>query len=227
MKKTRSLLVVFENRITQAQLPQFRGAIIRRVGGDDMFHNHEGEGYHYRYPLVQYRVVRGRAALWAIGEGVERVGKVIDAGADLISIGGEEQPLRVAEVRPMQRLVQVWDGSFDYRLRGWLPLNGKNYVEYREQPSVAERVRLLERILTGNMLSMCKGLGIVVERTIECTITWVSEAHKCHYKNVPMMSFDVVFTCNLSLPAYIGLGIGVSMGYGVCTPIYEQSIKQG
>ena len=37
------------------------------------------------------------------------------------------------------------------------------------------------------------------------------------FKNVNMLGFDVVFSTNVSLPQYVGLGKGVSLGFGMIT----------
>ena len=113
-------------------------------------------------------------------------------------------------------LLQVWQTHFNYHLRKWLPLNSENYARYQATNSVAEHVLMLENILTANMLSMCKGLGITIDKNIECSITHIEEPRKTYYKGIPMMSFDVEFSSNMSLPDYIGLGKGVSLGHGVC-----------
>ena len=214
--RVKKLLIVLTAQVSMHELPLLRGALIRVAGGDDLFHNHDGDGLRYRYPLIQYKRIGGHAAVMAIGEGVEHIGSLLNAGCETLTLGSREIPYGIERVEPGNILVQTWQETFDYHLRKWLPLNSENYARYQATGSVAEHAIMLEDILTANMLSMCKGLGITVEKTIECSITHIGEPRKVHYKGTPLMSFDVEFSSNMSLPDYIGLGKGVSQGHGVC-----------
>ena len=62
---------------------------------------------------------------------------------------------------------------------------------------------------------MAKGLGTRIESRISCTITDLSEPELLESKSVKMMSFDLGFKANISLPQYIGLGKQVSTGHGM------------
>lgn len=73
---------------------------------------------------------------------------------------------------------------------------------------------MLENLLTANILSMAKGLGVHFERQVECKITAMEEPRLTTYKGVKMMAFDAEFKSNVSLPDYVGLGKGVSLGMG-------------
>ena len=79
---------------------------------------------------------------------------------------------------------------------------------------IVERTQMLEKILIGNILSACKGLGITVEGEITCKILQTSEPQVTRYKQLPYMSLDGEFKSNISLPNYIGLGKGASTGHG-------------
>ena len=55
MDKTRVLVIKYDNRLSQSEIPLFRGAVIASMDGesDAMYHNHSGESYVYRYPMIQ------------------------------------------------------------------------------------------------------------------------------------------------------------------------------
>jgi len=42
------------------------------------------------------------------------------------------------------------------------------------------------------------------------------------YKNVFHLTFSMNFTCNLSIPNYVGLGKGVSVGFGIVKQLGEK-----
>ena len=59
---------------------------------------------------------------------------------------------------------------------------------------------------------MSKGLGIIINHRIHVRTHLKMESVK--YKSVYLQSFTGEFTTNFQLPEYIGLGKGVSHGYG-------------
>ena len=130
--------------------------------------------------------------------------------------------LEVESVRAHKTLVQVWDSVFTYHLRKWLPLNQENYRRYEALDSIVERYAFLERLLTGNILSFAKNMGVYLDKQVECKITSADEPRIVNYKGVKMMSFDVEFKSNVSLPDYIGLGKGVSLGFGMVVRKYDK-----
>lgn len=221
--KVRTLIILFDNEMPLYKMPLFRGAIIDLVGGDDMYHNHTEDSFYYRYPLIQYKRIHGQAAIFAISKGIEQIGKLLNVPSLDLRLGEEEETLTIEKIIPGDSEIQTSDKVFHYYLRKWLALNSKNYEKYLSMETVVERTQFLQNILTGNILSMCKGLGITIDSHIECQITHINEPRKVRYKETLLMSFDVEFRSNVSLPDYIGLGKGVSMGYGTCV---EKVIKQ-
>ena len=223
------ILLTLSAPINTNQIEDFRGAIIRQVGGDAFYHNHVGTGYAYRYPLVQYKRIGGHAAVLVIGEAVDTVSRLVDGRKTTLRLGNEEIPFEISRVRPGNALVQVWNDSFSYHLNRWLPLNKDNYEEYRRLTALVDKIALLESILIGNILSMSKGLGLTITNPIICSITKLSNPHKLHYKGVDLVEFNAEFECNVSIPDYFGLGKGVSLGHGVCVrkkQNYKKNLEQ-
>ncbi len=58
-------------------------------------------------------------------------------------------------------------------------------------------------------------MGIYFNNKIKVTILQVDEPKVYKFKNIKMMGFDIRFKSNVSLPDYIGLGKGVSIGFGM------------
>lgn len=213
-----TLIVRFNNPISYGEIPLFRGAIINAVGDNcsQLFHNHNGDGFNYRYPMIQYKRIHGKAAIVCIGEGTEEIGAFFSAGNFRLRIGDNREELfEIEAVLPRRTMVQVWDDVFRYYLRDWFPLNSDNYKRYQMADSIVERTQLLEQVLIGNILSACKGLGITIEHEISCRILSIENPRKVYYKGLPMMSFSCEFKSNITLPDYIGLGKGTSMGHGI------------
>ncbi len=210
------LTIQFSNPLSLNEIPFFRGAIISKVPRElTLFHNHEAVGLRYRYPLIQYKRIGGKAAIVCIGEGTDAIGNFFLNADFNLRVGNSEQHLELEKVDAKQVLIQPWQSKFQYTLRKWLPLNKENYEQFMRLEGLAEKVLFLQKILIGNILSMCTGLGIHIEENILCEVTFLSEMHIYKYKGVKMAGFDLEFKTNLSLPDYIGLGKGTSIGYGM------------
>jgi len=73
MIKIRYILVVFTDmKMQPSDIPKLRGYFAKKYADIHHFHNHlPGEGYDYRMPLIQYRIIEGSPAMIGIGEGIE------------------------------------------------------------------------------------------------------------------------------------------------------------
>lgn len=213
--RNRILVVTFANDLPARDLPLFRGAVADTVGREHvLFHNHQGDKLRYRYPLVQYKRIGGKAALVCLGEGADDVGQFFANNTAPLHIGGRSEMFTVQKVSPRTVLTQIWQDMFAYTIRKYLPLNQDNYKKYVAMDSLAEQYALLERCLTGNILSFAKSMGIHFEATVMVKITQVLGTKTYRYKGVKLQGFDLVFKTNVSLPDYIGLGKSVSLGFG-------------
>ena len=219
------LLVRFSNELKTEELPLFRGAVVDLVGedGNILYHNHVSDDkLRYSYPFIQYKRINGKAAIVCVKEGVEEIGRLFAMGEINVRIGNRLECLTVEKLNAHKSIVQVWDSEFAYHIRKWLPLNGENYEKYMQTESLAEKYAMLESLLVGNMLSFAKGVGIRFEKQVVCKITSIDDPHIVTYKGVKMMSFDAEFKSNVSIPDYVGLGKGVSLGFGTVVRKYEK-----
>jgi hypothetical protein len=217
MNRTRVLTIRYDNQLKHSDIGKFRGAVISKLGQDaDLeFHNHDGEGFVYTYPKIQYKRINNKAAIVCINQGADLVGKFLSVSPSIIRIGEIDTELILNQVKADLCLVQRWDDVFYYTLRKWLPFNSDNYREYLACEAVADRIALLERILTANVLSFAKGVGVFFDKEISCRILDLEEPVVTNYKGVKMMSFDIAFKSDVTIPDFVGLGKGVSIGFGM------------
>lgn len=228
----RILVIRFNLTLSVKELPLFRGAINSMIEGGEntlLFHNHTNEshknGLRYAYPLIQYKRIGGKAAIVCVGEGAVAVGEFFSSMQPQISLGDRQEVLEVESVVPDRFILQVWQDVFSYHLRKWLPLNQDNYETYNGLESIVEKVRFLENILIGNMLSMAKTFNVMFDKKVMVKILDMSDAFPISYKGVKMMAFDIEFKSNVYLPDFIGLGKGVSLGMGMVTKIRPKIIN--
>jgi hypothetical protein len=191
--------------------------VIEKVGREEVsFHNHLGDTqYIYQYPLIQYKSLFGRPGIVCVDDGVDEIYKLFQQRNWRIDLLGERIDLEVDRLELKTTVLKVLDSSCDYRIRRWQAFNEKNFREYACIESLGERVRMLERILTGNIISFAKGMEWQVDKPVLVSITDVAWERLNKMKDIRVAVLDADFRCNVSLPNWIGLGKGVSKGFGV------------
>jgi hypothetical protein len=193
-----------------------------------LFHNHhEKGGLRYSYPLIQYKRIHGKASIVCVAEGTGSIGEFFSSlRTKLLKIGSNQEiNLELSNVKADNILVQTWESEFTYSLRKWLPFNQENYVKFQGIEDVKGKAEFLEKILTGNILSFAKGIGVHFDVSVTCRITNMDEIGGMTYKSIKFAAFDMMFKTNVSLPNYIGLGKGVSHGFGTCVQMKMEEFK--
>ena len=213
----RLLEVRFDLPVGYDQISQWRGACAAWAGLEhDIFHNHQTDGkVKHRYPLVQYRRSRGNAAIFAINEGIEAVSGLLQQGEWSILWQNQPRTLRIEQMHMDSKAFGLTSERQHYRIQRWLALNDDNYPEYRQMQTFRERVALLDRTLSANLLALCGGLGWRIPRRFESDITQITRIQVTQAHDVEMMTFDVEFSTDLVLPDGLGIGKSSSRGYGV------------
>ncbi len=218
-KQIRVLTIVFGPEIKGGQVRKFRGAIINKVGRDCvLFHNHLDEReYNHRYPLIQYKRIRRHAAIVCIEEGVDEIYRLFNQPDWRMKIGEDEVELRIKQLKVNKYTMNVWDRSFEYRIFNWLALNSKNYKLFQNQESLAGKIRILEQVLTSNILSFAKGIGWTIpqDAKIQINIKDIVNKKVVEFRGALYSAFDIDFSTNVFLPENISLGKAASHGFGM------------
>lgn len=215
-KRIRLLTILFDLPIQYEELPLLRGAVIQLSQfKSDLFHNHTNEGVIYRYPLIQYKKIRKKAALFSLEEGTHVVNHVFDTGNLQIVLGSKPVELMVDDIHAYPFLVEVGEAQCYYRLENWLPLNQENYQRYHSCATFQEKAQVLENVLKGNLLTFCKGVGMQPDAEIRAVIERIAKEKIVKYRGQIMQAYDIDFSANISIPDYVGLGKGSGIGYGM------------
>lgn len=226
---TKIITIKFRNRISKERIPYFRGAVLKMLSDKNiLFHNHLGkDGFRYSYPLVQYKNIDGCAAIVCVGAGADAVMDFLSNFDSNVKIGGRAVELQIDSIKTDNIEIVVTDKLISYALQSWLPFNQDNYGRFCSLDDPEEQLNMLESILTANILSLSKGLGIFFDEHITCCINDVLRSYPVEYKGVKMTAFDIVFTTDVVLPDYAGVGKGVSIGNGVlCRSREEPEIEE-
>lgn len=218
--QVRLLSVAFDTPIQPWELPAFRGAIALKAGWEhDLFHNHDNEngGFHYRLPLIQYKQDHGRPMLVCLNEGIEELQHFFSQPEWTLELNGREAPIRIAKLDVKQYRLGVTDKSFRYHIRNWIGLRDDNYGIYTRLDGVVEKLYHLERVLQNQLISLLEQLGCPPdpENPVVVKIQQLKDERWVSFKKVKVLAFSLEFTANVVLPDYVGLGKGVSVGWGV------------
>lgn len=225
-KYIRTLTIYYDMDLAQKEVPLFRGAVLKSLGekANILFHNHTGDkSFRYAYPMIQYKRINGKAAIVCIEDGVDNISNILTVNNIHLNIRSHDIKLLIENIETKDTLIGFDNKSHYYRLDAWLPLNNNNYHHYIETEDLIDRISMLNKVLTANILSFLKGMGVFVDQTVEAQVTNIYHQNIINYKNVGLTAFDIQFRTNISIPLYIGLGKNASVGFGV---IHKNNYKQ-
>lgn len=203
-------------RLTENEGHYLKGYIANQFGHmSTLLHNHidTDGGFRHNYPLVQYKVIRGTGTIIGIHEGADLVSRI---GSEIRELDLDGRIIPVHEVDLQQSLATFGvssELSYYKFLTYWLALKQERYRSYR-QTAVEKRSEFLERILTGNILSVFSGVDFRVEERIEVCLSSF-ETQQVNFRNEPLIGFECMFYSNAIIPDYIGLGKATARGFGV------------
>lgn len=182
-----------------------------------LLHNHFADGsLRYAYPLVQYKVIDGIPYLVGIGEGGKLLIQLFLKIKEL-NIGGEIYPVLSKNIE--NRIIDIGDTGelLEYRfVTLWMGLNESNYHKYLNADQ-DEKQKLLQSILTGNILSFYKGIGFRAKQNIMLKLK--EKEHLTQFKGQKMLAFSGSFVTNAVLPDFTGVGKAVSRGFGTIVQV--------
>jgi len=198
-----------------------RGYIAGNFPQYEILHNHGSDGsLLYLYPRVQYRVLKGKGYIIGIEEGVGVV-REIEPMIDHLNLKGKRYSIGQKQIILENVSFGLNDTFVTYHfVKPWLALNEQNYHEYIKAGNKRTRDIILKNILRGNLLSLAKSIGYVVDKQIEVTSLFPEE-RECFLKGTPMLGFLGSFSVNFEIPDYWGIGKSVSRGFGTIKRVGE------
>jgi len=216
MKLKTCYLVLQTDRPVAEDATHLRGYVASLHPDRPILHHH-APALLYTYPRVQYRIVGGTPAILGIEEGAETL-REIGGTIEELRLGNETYRLKRRVAYEQEVTLHPTRGMWHYRfVTPWLALNEENYDRYLKTKTWPEKKDLINRVLIGNILSMAKGLGIVVEERLRAA-THLDEV-PVMFKGIRMVGFVGEFKVNFAIPEYFGLGKGVSRGFGAVRPL--------
>ncbi|MDD2340501.1 MAG: CRISPR-associated endonuclease Cas6 [Methanosarcina sp.] len=214
-----AVLILNTDRPVKEPVAKLRGFIGDQFPDYSLLHHHVEDGYLYTYPKVQYKIIEGTPLMIGIDEGAKVLKEIsgdikrLELGKSIYIVSSKQINEQEAEIIP-QRVM------YDYRfLTPWFALNEKNYSTFTKIESFREKKLFLNNILVGNLLSMCKGLGIIVNTRLHVHSRLSEEI--IEFKGISFTGFTGEFTVNFRIPDFFGIGKNASHGFGTVRRIKE------
>lgn len=216
MSKTRYLHIIFSEPIQAYDIPKFRAAVIEKTQREStLFHNHvDDKSYIYRYPLIQYKVTDKKASLVCLAEATEDIHYLLKQKKFDFRIGQNKMNFEIEDVRLKYEIIQTWSDTFTYNIHNWIALNQDNYREYQNKTSLVEKMQLLEELLEKHIRIFMEAMQAAEFVPLKVSLLEIKGEKHIEYKNIFHITFSLNFRCNLSIPNFVGLGKGVSVGFG-------------
>lgn len=218
MKLNTSILRLKTDKKLSCGAGKVRGFIGNEFRDHTLLHNHYGSSSLFSYPLVQYKVIDGDIVILGIEEGADIINEI----APKINSLKLDRSYEVEERILSQKTVDVKPSSEERHyefITPWIGLNQKNHGKFNDLKDWKEKKDFLNRIIVGNLLSMSKGLGIVVNKRLYAKSRL--EFRKVEYKSVVMNAFVGQFKVHYDIPDFFALGKGVSHGFGTVRQIVD------
>ena len=198
----------------------FRGFFGQLYRNRPEFHHHGTGGLIYRHPLIQYKTIGGVGRIMGLGTGsfllqAVEVPNELNLNGLIVQIIETNKTTKVIEFGPSEKEIR-------YRfLTPWLALNEENFNSYYSMKKYGDKQALLNRILVGNLLSLCKSLGFTVTERLQARVD-VKDSEKIGIKRgVELVGFQGGFSVNFELPPLWGIGKQTARGLGVVQIIEE------
>lgn len=193
-----------------------RRAVTARFPDNPILHHHLLDGSsNYSLPPVRYLVVDYLPLLVGLQQGRETV-LTVAGMIDWLIVGRQQYAVTGHDFIEDCTSFGLNPELQSYQtVSPWLALNQKNALKFNKLNGDGERRQFLEKILTGNILSLAKGLGLhVCERIVVKILSFSWQ--KVHTPQ-PLLGFQISFVSNVVLPEFLGLGKMVSKGFGLMT----------
>jgi hypothetical protein len=220
MLDTATLILKTDRPVTETP-DKLRGFVGGKFPEYSLLHHHVDGGYLRTYPKVQYKVIEGTPFILGIEEGAQ-VLKDISSKIKELELGNNIYKVSSRQINEQEAEVIATRFEQKYRfLTPWLGLNQNNIGKFEQIQNHKEKKLFLNNIIIGNILSMCKGLGIIVDRNLY--VHSHMDIENTRFKSVHLKGFTGEFTINFKIPDFFGIGKSVSHGYGTVKNLENQN----
>jgi Cas6b N-terminal domain len=226
----------------------FRRKIGQMHRANEYLHNHDNRNnenkYHHRYPLVQYRSVKGCLEIVAFNEAIYSLTEIINNNTLLqidfnknknftVKLFPTKTPIiKQIEVAlpnkaPRKPIAREQQELYFYRLENVILYSKVQYDVYENFFSFFEKINYLTTLIQHSLVALIQSLVVenafVKVADVRVTIIDIKENKKIlnmYAKNdiekkIKLGCQTLQFACNVLLPAELAIGHAVAYGHGL------------
>ena len=230
--KTVTLKVITDKPVKKTPY-QVKGVFMRQFPDEELIPLLDGR-YRDRflYPRVQVKILNEQIYIVGINEGVEPILSIVDK-FDFLDFGNITFQVLDVDLDEHEDLFQPIPRMIRYRfITPWVALNQTTGIRYRYLNSM-EKMNYLSRLLSQNIVFLAREMGMELEEKIFTKLSLTSLFPKT-VDETYWGAFNGEFRTNFLLPNYLGVGNGITRGYGAIYGLYnptmfsfdEDSIKE-
>ncbi|MEE8341025.1 MAG: CRISPR-associated endonuclease Cas6 [Candidatus Neomarinimicrobiota bacterium] len=173
----------------------------------------------FLYPRVQVKILNEQIYLVGIKDGADPV-KDMTKDFELLNFGNITFNILDVEIEESDDPFKHIDQLLRYRfVSPWVALSKNTHNRYKMQKNNG-RITFLNRLLGQNIVFLAREMGVDLNDKVYTKLKLNSLFPKPVYEN-NWGSFSGEFQTNFVLPNYIGLGNGITRGYGAIHGLYN------
>ena len=175
----------------------------------------------FSYPRVQVKILNEQIHIIGINEGVEPVLSIPDKIKEL-DFGNITFTINDFEEEAFEQQFVLSGTAVKYSfLTSWAALNHVTGNKYRSTP-FKKKKSYLNKLLGINLIFLAKEMGVPIEKGIYTKVE-IPNLHPKSIDDNKWKSFKGNFKTNIILPNYIGLGNGITRGYGTINGLFDRN----
>ena len=173
----------------------------------------------FSYPRVQVKILNEQIYIIGIKEGVEPVLSIPDKIKEL-DFGNITFTINDFEEETLKQQFALSGTVVKYSfLTSWAALNYVTGKKYRSI-SFKKKIPYLNKLLGINLIFLAKEMGVPIDKGIYTKLE-IPDLHPKSLDDNKWKSFKGDFKTNIILPNYIGLGNGITRGYGTISGLFD------
>ncbi|MEC7872757.1 MAG: CRISPR-associated endonuclease Cas6 [Candidatus Neomarinimicrobiota bacterium] len=192
---------------------QVKGVIMKQFPNDEIVPMLNGA---YRkkflYPRIQVKVLDEEIFIIGLNQGVDPIMKIKDEIKEL-NFGDITFKVEDCDLEESAQLFNLTSNLIKYKfISNWVALNNSTNNKYQNMND-ANRLEFLNKLLGENIVFLAREVGFDFEKNIFSRIN-ISSLEPISEDQKGWGSFQGEFYSNIILPNYIGIGNGITRGYG-------------
>ena len=176
----------------------------------------------FSYPRVQVKILNEQIYIIGINEGVQPVLSIPDKIKEL-NFGNITFTINDFEIKNLEHQFISLGSPIEYKfVTPWAALNHVTWNKYRST-SYKKKTSFLNKLLGNNLIFLAKEMGLSMEEGVYIKVR-IPNLHPKSIDDNKWKAFKGEFKTNILLPSYIGLGNGITRGFGTIKGLFSSDM---